>query len=510
MKFQVAEQTIGVSAPLFEGRAEQAVDADITLPEYCPDCQRVLKCTLTPGVKTVQAGGGRVTADCNATLRVLYCGEDGRVHCYDQNYPFTQEVSVPGVQAGDCASVKAETSYVNCRAVSPRRMDIHGMVHCLFRVRRRKEQPVISGAQGCGVQMKTTPCRVVSAAGEAAKSFPVAEVVELAADAPPVGQILHTQGVAVAQDLKAIANKMLLKGELQLKVFYLPDGGGSEPAVLDYAIPLSQIVEVEGIDEDCTHETQLTVPSLELTPRADASGERRLLDVNAAVLADIRAMRELEVPIAVDAYSTESELDTEYRNMEFLEPLDSFAEKVPVTGTVQVPGGAGEILGMWTGEPVANAAAQDTELAITGSVPLHFLYKDSAGETAFAEKPLEFRFRRALGCAVQRLKCRPQLTLINIDYTPQAGGEVQVRADMNLAARSYDLRERRVIVGLQPDESRPKDSDVPALMLYYADPGESVWDIAREYNTTAQSIVDENSLTGEALSEAQMLLIPRV
>jgi hypothetical protein len=508
--FHVSEQTIGVSAPLFEGRGEQAVDADLTLPEYCPDAQRVLKCMLVPNVRSVQAGGGRVTADCSAVLRVLYCGEDGRVHCYEQNYPFSQEVSVPGVQAGDCATVHAETSYVNCRIVSPRRMDIHGMVHCLFRVRRRGEQPVISGASGCGVQMKTAPCRVVSAAGEAAKSFPVAEVVELAADAPPVRQILHTQGTAVAGDIKAINNKLLFKGELQLKIFYLADNDSSEPAVLDYAIPLSQIVEVDGIDEDCLQETILTVPSLELTPRADASGERRLLDVNASVLADIRATRELDLPISVDAYSTQSELDTEYRNMEFLQPLDSFAEKLPVTGSVAVPGGANEILGVWSGEPSSEAQTQGNELTISGALPLHILYTDGAGETAFCEKPLEFRFRRALSQAVQRLKCRPQLTLINLDFTPTNNGEVQFRAELDLSAKAYDLRERRVIVALQPDENRPKDDDASALTLYYADPGENIWDIARAYNTTMESITQENALVGETLSEQQMLLIPRL
>ncbi|MDR1410382.1 MAG: DUF3794 domain-containing protein [Oscillospiraceae bacterium] len=510
MDFQVTEQTIGVSAPLFEGRGEQSVDADLTLPEYCPDAQRVLKCMLVPNVRSVQIGNGRVTADCSAVLRVLYCGEDGRVHCYEQNYPFSQEVSVPGVQAGDCATVHAETSYVNCRIVSPRRMDIHGMVHCLFRVRRRKEQPVISGVSGCGVQIKTASCRVVSAAGEAAKSFPVAEVVELAAEAPPVRQVLHTQGTAVASDIKAITNKLLFKGELQLKIFYLADNDSSEPAVLDYAIPLSQIVEVDGIDEDCSQETILSVPSLELTPRADASGERRLLDVNASVLADIRATRELELPIAVDAYSTQSELDTEYRNMEFLQPLDSFAEKLPVTGSVPVPGGAKELLGIWSGDPVSEAQSQGKELAVFGTVPMYILYTDGAGETAFCEKPLEFRFRRAINQAVQRLKCRPRVTLINLDFTSANSGEIQVRADLDLTVNAYDLRERRVIVGLQPDENRPKADDLPALTLYYADPGESIWDIARTYNTTVDSIVQENAMVGEILPEQQMLLIPRV
>ncbi|MDR1805590.1 MAG: DUF3794 domain-containing protein [Clostridium sp.] len=509
MDFELAGQDIGVSVPLFEGRTEQAVDADLTLPEYCPDAARVLRCMLLPNVRGMQVGGGSVTADCNAVLRVLYCGEDGGVHCYEQGYPFTQEAAVPGVQASDCATVRAETSYVNCRIVSPRRMDIHGMVHCCFCVRRLGRQSVISGASGGGVQVKTTLCRVISAAGEVARAFPVAEVLELDADAPPVRQLLYAQGTAAAGELKAISNKLLLKGELRLRILYLADNASEEPAVLEYAIPFSQIIEVEGIDESCAQETVLTVPSLEISPRADASGERRLLDVNAMVLADIIATRELEIPVAVDAYSTQNELETEYRSMELLQPLEVVSERLPITGGVTLPGGSKEILAVWSAEPNTDAAANGDELTISGALPLNILYLDSAGETAFCEKALDFRFRRVLGQGVQRLLCRPRVTTLRLDYSQGANGELQLRADAELNAAAYNLSEKRVIVGLQPDENRPKDDDTPALTLYFADRGESIWEIARSHNTTVESINQENSLGGETLTEAQMLLIPR-
>ncbi|MCL2023147.1 MAG: DUF3794 domain-containing protein [Oscillospiraceae bacterium] len=507
MDFKVAEQTIGVSAPLFEGRGEQAVDADLTLPEYCPDALRLLKCQLLPGVRSVQISGERVIADCNAVMRIIYCGEDKRVHCYEQNYPFTQEVVVPELNAEDCATVSAETSYVNCRIVSPRRMDIHGMVHCLFRVRRRKEQAVISGATGCGVQIKTAPCRVVSAAGEAAKSFPVTEVVELAQDAPPVRQILHTHSTALASDIKTINGKLLFKGELQLKVIYLPDSDSDEPAVLDYAIPISQIVEVAGIDEDCTHETVLSVPSLELVPRADTTGERRLLDVNACVNADIRAMRELELPVTIDAYSTQYELEIEQRSMEFLQPIERISEKITLSESISVAGGVSEILGIWSAEPTREAAAQGNELGISGFVPLQVLYIDGGGEIAFAEKQVDYRFRRSLNEDVQRLKSSPQATLLSLDYNKNTSADIDIRAVIELKVNAYDMRERRVIVSLNPDENQLKSDDAPPLTLYFADSGETIWDIARYYNTTVEAISLENALSGDILTENQMLLI---
>ena len=50
-------------------------------------------------------------------------------------------------------------------------------------------------------------------------------------------------------------------------------------------MPISQIVEVDGIDEDCGSDIRLEVMGLEVTPKSDSSGELRLLDMNGRVCA---------------------------------------------------------------------------------------------------------------------------------------------------------------------------------------------------------------------------------
>ena len=49
-----------------------------------------------------------------------------------------------------------------------------------------------------------------------------------------------------------------------------------------------------------------------------------------------------------------------------------------------------------------------------------------------------------------------------------------------------------------------------ATKLYFAEAGESVWDISKKYNTAVSSVMTENELSTEVLSEACMLLIPIV
>ena len=47
------------------------------------------------------------------------------------------------------------------------------------------------------------------------------------------------------------------------------------------------------------------------------------------------------------------------------------------------------------------------------------------------------------------------------------------------------------------------------MILYYAEAGEQIWDIAKRYGTDCAKITAENELSGSALTERAMLIIPK-
>ena len=60
------------------------------------------------------------------------------------------------------------------------------------------------------------------------------------------------------------------------------------------------------------------------------------------------------------------------------------------------------------------------------------------------------------------------------------------------------------------DEEHPKNRGDAALVIYFADSGEKLWDIAKRYNTSPTEIASVNELETETLDNGRMLLIPRV
>ena len=57
-------------------------------------------------------------------------------------------------------------------------------------------------------------------------------------------------------------------------------------------------------------------------------------------------------------------------------------------------------------------------------------------------------------------------------------------------------------------EYEQTEKDDCAIKLYFAQDGESIWDIAKRYRAPINSVIEENDLNGDIISENGMLIIP--
>ena len=67
---------------------------------------------------------------------------------------------------------------------------------------------------------------------------------------------------------------------------------------------------------------------------------------------------------------------------------------------------------------------------------------------------------------------------------------------------------KKYIGSIDIDKDTVKRDRACALTIYFCDSGESLWNIARKYNTTVEAIMLENDLTDDVVEKSRMMLIP--
>ena len=111
--------------------------------------------------------------------------------------------------------------------------------------------------------------------------------------------------------------------------------------------------------------------------------------------------------------------------------------------------------------------------------------------------------------STEGLICTPNVEVVTSNYRLSGVDGIELRVELKLSAAVYASVKLYAIAQMQPNESKPKNKDsLSALTIYYADPGETLWEIARRYNTSVQAISNENDLSENRMEKRTMLLIP--
>lgn len=509
MELNLQRQSITINEIVYDGFVEQPVECDALLPDYCPDIVKILKCAVTTHIGSTTVTAERLTVEGHASAHVYYCSDQGAVRHTEYKIPFAKTVDLRSAPSHPVVTVKPSVDYVNCRAVNQRRVDIRGAISLGVKVSDTKEEQVISDAQGGGLQLRRDMVQATDLVGQHDVTFPVTEDLELGFGKAPVNTVLRTDCRVNVQDYKVVSGKVVAKGEFLLHICYQPLEDENRLEVMEYALPLSQIIDADGTDEDCICDVEMMVASCDVQPRQNGDGEYLLFAVDARVRAAVTVYRHKEIPVATDCYSTRFECNSQNRPVSFVRLLHIARDSVTNKASLELPEGVESVLDAWCDVEGLQWKPESGGVSVSMKLMVSLFAKMQDGEVSYFEQITEETHQFAIQGGCRNLSFEPSADVLSCAYS-LTGGKIELRSEIIL--RGSVLCEVRCnsLGGITLDETKPKAKAQNKLYIYYADEGESVWNIAKRYNTSASAIWEENSVEDDILPGKAMLLIPIV
>ena len=513
MELELNKEPVFLSEVIFDGQTEQGIEFDYVLPDYYPDIFKILKCTLTPGIISYNVSGTQLYADGVVYIKVLYLSENSTdIHCVEHKYTYSKTVDL--VRSGDklAVSVVPKTDYCNCRAVSGRRLDVRGAVSCKIRVTSVKKMEIISDA--AGFEAKKMPLTYCGAKLVACRQFAVREDIATGTGRGGIKNIIHWDACAEVTDTKIIANKVVVKGEVQLKALYIVKSSEDkqETEVMEAVVPVSQIIDMDGIDDSHICYVRLAVMNCDLEIKPNEMGENRLLGCDMMMDCVITASKENTVSLLTDVYSTEYEttftkcpIKTEYSPQVITRQLSHKCELQCGEGTLErIFDSRCEI------SNVSCKVNDEGMLAVTGQCVSTAIGRLDGGVPVFLEQSGPFELVTDISCD-ESCTIEPDLQVSSVSFSISGDNTVELRTMFEFQGCLYAIKSVDVINEIIPDTDKPKEKNCDyALKLYFAEENEEIFAIAKHYNTSAAAIMAENELESEVTTEACMLLIPIV
>ncbi len=512
MELKVSHDTVSINEVIFEGSAEQPVDLDINLPDYCPDISRILKCRLMPAVSVRQITGDRLQVEGKTQVVILYVDDTNRrVQCMEQSLPFSQSFALQGAPEDAAVFSNTVIDYVNCRASSPRRLGVHGSFTVGVKVRGRTDCQVVTQAEGAGMQLLRHAAPVSSVIGMAERQFSMSEMLELGQSKPAAATLVRSSTTILISDYKAIANKVIVKGDIQIATLYQCEDS-DDMEKMEHSLPFSQIIDLDGVTDESFCDIRCDTVSSDIQVRADGAGENRLLSADLRLCIQVTAYQSSEISLISDAFSTQVEIEADCNEIRAEQMLKRMRIDGTYKNTFELPSGdITAICDLWCDAGVVSCVAADGKLLVKAPVNVSVLALDGDGCPTYFERMAEIEYEEELPEGVTLALCEPILCITGCSFSFAQSQSMEVKIEYRLEGCVFVPFQENAICDLRLCEDQPiVRVSGAALVIYYADRGERLWDIARKYCTSVNAIKEENELSEDVVPARGMMMIPSI
>ena len=493
---------------LFCESLEQAIDIDFSLPDFCPDISKIFKCQAVPRISAKSLEGKNIKIDGVVNITLIYAESEGKLCSFEYQFPFEKNIEANKDISGANLNCCIKMEYINCRAVTGRKVDIHGAAGILVKAFRRKSSEIISDYDDGNIEVKRGIVPATIPMGYAEKYLILEEEIGIGQGQPNIRSILRCSCSSVVKETKIINDKAVVKGEMGVNILYFSDEDESLQSVKT-VIPFSQIIDIEGITEECECETRSDVCFFEVKPRMSSVGDNRSFSVIGKILLTSKAFCGNDVAVILDAFSRKYSADIKKDKVCFEKITNNIRETFNCKKNIKLDFEISSLIDLWSNIQNINTCFENDEIKINGCLSVGMIVSTKNLDSVFIEKLIDFEYKYTIGQNVSTKHCEPQIDVVSCGYTITSADSIELRPELCINAAIYEKNEVSLISELTVNEN---DINVKkgkgAMTIYFPCCDECVWDVARIYNASVEEIMKINELETEKLEPGKMILVP--
>lgn len=478
---------------------------EMIVPDACPDILRIADTAGTVCLKSKEAMEGRAEVSGTARCAVLYLpdGESG-MRRIEVNIPFFCTADAAGIKP-DCTVVAVpRVLTADTRAINPRKVLVRVNLAVSIRIFAPAAAALCTGAEcggDAGVEQLKECHKAYMVTCVQEKPFTFSDDLCISGSRPEAAELLKCRAALNCTESKIIGNKLIFKGEANLRICYRAVDGVICTA--DFELPFSQIMEVSGVEEeaDCVLDVLLT----ELTCSLSAS-DGRTVSVSMGLLAQAVIREERCMELLTDIYSTACNLSAEMQPYTLSDLVEQNTRRQTAREIIETGALARTTIDASVSIGAITQSREGGRTVFSAEAILSVLYLTEENEVFSVNRQVNVPCQVDLpeNCAsVCRCSCPGE-----VFATPTTSG-IEVRFELDF--RYLALSSKRVVgvSGVQANELPAKgDGKEPSIVLRVVGQ-ERLWDIAKTYRTTMADIRQANELEDGTALNGKLLLIPR-
>lgn len=493
-------------------------ERDLIVPDGKPDLQAVIQLDGDVVIDQVDVSQDRVMYRGRINVCILYrtIGNSKCIYTMKSSIPIEDFVIVDGVNKDQRVDFDCQIQHMSYNVLNERKINVKAIMSVNVAATGCKDTTIITDIQTEGqVETKEEEIEIVSLGNEKEDKIIVKEDLTVAAAKPCVGEILKSFISIQDEQVKRTESEIKYNGMIEVITMYKASGADDDVEIVTHRVPFEGSIDAPQEDDEIYWDCQLEVePSyMQVTP--DYDGEDRIIECEFVVMAKYSTYNKSSYDTISDIYCPGKKVNTKEKALDYMNLKDKVHVSIPKKEAIALEDEAvenGEIFSVEIKPTVEDKEYKDGMLIISGMLEIKVVFlckSEENNELQTVINVVPFTQEVEVVNTQGKIMVDPCVETKDINVYAQTKREVVLEYLLDCRVQVYEETRLNVLEEIEIEDMTKEEIDAcPSMTVYQVKKGDTLWSLAKKYNTTVRDIQELNDIdTVESLREGQKIII---
>ncbi len=513
--FKLISDTFNINEIINSSSTEVLLENEFSLSDSTPDIEKIISTEGKVKINDTEVKEDTVTVDGTLTYNIIYRSNDEEimVSSLSDKLHFTEEMPVEGAKIGMEAQANAYIDYIEAEQLSEKSYLMKSVILLDVDVINKHPVDFVSSLESDGsFQAKTKNIKYTDEVTVLSEEVNINDAVELNKGSDEIAGILKAESEIFITNIDALDEKMLIEGTCKVGFLYTENNTLNTTGYVSEEFPFTHYLEVKNSNDDMLKDINVAINEMTYNIAENYDNEKKLIEFNLPFTVNASLYDTVEKNIITDCYSTECMLDLKAGSINLTSLKNIVNKTVKYENNFDVVSGAiKDIYTVDISPKVSEKRTFDDKYVIDGFLDVNLLYLNgeiNKIDKAYASLP----FTASIDLKNDELTddISSDIKITKCGAYRKGSNSVIVNCDINVAMKLRSNDEISVIANIT--EAGPIDrSKMPSLIFRVVQPGENIWDIAKNYNVSISYLKELNEIPEDnALTPGSKMIIARM
>lgn len=493
-------------------------ERDLIVPDGKPDLQSIMQLDGEVCIDQIDISQDRIMYRGRINACILYrtIGNSKCIYTMKNSIPIEDFVVVEGINSDQRVDFNCKIEHMNYNVLNERKVNIKTIMCIEVVATGCKDTTIITDIQAdTPIEKKEEEIEIVSLCDEKEDKVIVKQELSVAASKPCVGEILKSAVSIQDEQVKRTDSEVKYNGMLEVVTMYKPTGQDEDTEIITHRVPFEGSIESPQEEEEMYWDCDLSVETSYMQVTPDYDGEDRIIECEFVVTAKYCNYHKSMYDTISDVYCPGKKINTKEKALDYMNLKDKKHKAIPKKETIALEDDFGENAEIFS--VVMKPAIDEKEynngiLTMTGMLEIRILMLCKGEEKCEVMNVINvvpFSQDIELEGVHDKMMIDPRVEVKDVSVYAQTKKEVVLEYLLDCKVDVYEEAQLNVLEEIDFEDMTKEEMDAyPSMTVYQVKKGDSLWNLAKRYNTTIKDIQDLNDIeVADNLKEGQKIII---